>query len=196
MATIGPTRIPGRWRSGYALDFHTVNSVFVGYDEFGHPQFDTKRSEVGELLYRLKYKADRSVIPELTEAAASFITNRIPEAEVIVAVPPSKLRSFQPVDLLAEALSKRLSIPFAANCIQKQKEVSELKNVFDYEKRLRLLEGAYTLAEVQLEGRKVLLIDDLYRSGATMSAIAEILYEQGGVSDVFALTITRTRSNS
>lgn len=160
MATIQPTAISGRWRSGYALDFHTVTSVFIGYDEFERPQFDTKRSDLGELLYRLKYKADRSVVPELAEAAATFIENEVVDPSVIVAVPPSKIRSFQPVDLLAEALGKRLNIPFAAGCIRKQKEIPELKNVPDYEERLRLLERAYTLADVQLENRKVLLFDD------------------------------------
>jgi len=40
----------------------------------------------------------------------------------------------------------------------------------------------------------VLLFDDLYRSGATMNAIAAALLDEGGAADVFALAITRTRS--
>ena len=35
----------------------------------------------------------------------------------------------------------------------------------------------------------------LYRSEATMNAITTELYETGEATDVFALTITRTRSN-
>ena len=46
-------RIPGRWREGYVLDYHTLDSTYLGDDEYGHPMFDTKRSDVGELLYRL-----------------------------------------------------------------------------------------------------------------------------------------------
>ncbi len=38
-------------------------------------------------------------------------------------------------------------------------------------------------------------MDDLYRSGATMDAITRALYDQGSAADVFALAITRTRSN-
>ncbi len=34
-----------------------------------------------------------------------------------------------------------------------------------------------------------------YRSGATMNAITAALYDEGAAADVFALTITRTRSN-
>ena len=38
------------------------------------------------------------------------------------------------------------------------------------------------------------MFDDLFRSGATMNSITVTLYEQGHASDVFALTLTRTRS--
>jgi predicted amidophosphoribosyltransferase len=47
----------------------------------------------------------------------------------------------------------------------------------------------------QVQGRRILLFDDLYRSGATMNAITAALYDEGAAADVFALTITRTRSN-
>jgi predicted amidophosphoribosyltransferase len=39
----------------------------------------------------------------------------------------------------------------------------------------------------------VLLVDDLYRSGATLNAITRVFYEQGRCSDVYALAVTRTR---
>jgi hypothetical protein len=35
---------------------------------------------------------------------------------------------------------------------------------------------------------------DLFRSGATMNAITGALYDQGRARDVYALTLTRTRS--
>jgi competence protein ComFC len=86
---IQPVRIPGRWRDGRALDVHTVSSTYVGDDEFGHARFDTRRSAMGELLYRLKYRADRTVVEDAAEAAASFVREWCPGAEVVVPVPPS-----------------------------------------------------------------------------------------------------------
>ena len=44
-------KIPGRWRDGFVLEYHTTGSVYVGDDEYGHPIFDTQRTELGELLY-------------------------------------------------------------------------------------------------------------------------------------------------
>jgi predicted amidophosphoribosyltransferase len=47
-----------------------------------------------------------------------------------------------------------------------------------------------------VQSKNVLLFDDLFRSGATMNAIAAELRDNGGLADLFALTITRTRSNA
>jgi hypothetical protein len=36
------------------LAYHTISSTCIGYNEFGRPIFDTQRSLLGELLFRLK----------------------------------------------------------------------------------------------------------------------------------------------
>lgn len=194
MANARPVKIPGRWRDGYALDYHTLSSAYLGDDEYGHPQFDTRRSEVGELLYRLKYHSDRSVIPELVAATAAFLASWNPGMDTIVPVPPSRARAMQPVLLLGEALGKRLGVQFDPDCVRKVRDTPELKNVYDYDQRLRILAGAHEVEKAKVQGRRLLLFDDLYRSGATMNAITTALYDQGGAAEVFALTITRTRS--
>jgi hypothetical protein len=62
VAKVRPRKISGKWRKGFALDLHTVSSTFVGHDEYGHPRFDTERTEIGELLYRLKNRSDEGVV--------------------------------------------------------------------------------------------------------------------------------------
>lgn len=197
MANIKPMRIPGRWREGFVLDYHTQGSTYIGDDEYGHPMFDTKRSEVGELLYRLKYRSDSSVLEELVVTAARFVQSWNPGATVIIPVPPSRSRRpQQPVHVIAEALGKQVGIPVALNGVTRTKETPELKNVYAYDERLRLLEGAHAVEASVVSGQRVLLFDDLYRSGATMNAITAALYDQGGVVDVYALALTRTRSKA
>jgi competence protein ComFC len=189
-------QIPGRWRQGFVLDYHTVSSTYLGDDAFGHPMFDTKRSDIGELLYRLKYRSDVSVLDDLTSAAVRFVRSWNPGATVIIPVPPSRSsRPQQPVYVLAEALSNHLGIP-VEYAVTRIKETPELKDVYGYDARLRLLEGAHEIAAPAVRGQKVLLVDDLFRSGATMNAITSALYDQGGATDVYALALTRTRSRS
>jgi competence protein ComFC len=197
MAAIHPMRIPGRWREGFALDYQTVDSTFLGYDEFGHPVFDTKRTELGELLYRLKYKRESSAVNDLADTAAGFIRSWISGLQLIVRVPPSKSeRTQQPVLILAQAIGERLETPVGLDAVVRVKNLPELKNVYDYDTRLRLLQGAHAVSADLTKGKKVLLFDDLYRSGATMNSVTEILYDQGRAAEVFALTITRTRVKS
>lgn len=195
MVIFRPIKIPGRWRDGYALDYHTVSSTYLGEDEFGHRQFDTKRSEVGELLYRLKYQKDNTVVASLVETVASFITKWNPNVDMIVPIPPTRTRVSQPVLVLAETVSKRLGLLYMPGCVMRSREVPELKNVYNYNERIGLLTGTHTIDKEQVQGKRLLLFDDLFRSGAIMNAITIALYEEGSALDVFALTITRTRSN-
>ena len=157
-------------------------------------QFDTTYSEVGELLYRLKSKGDRKVVSEIVDAAERFMKSWRPRVDAIVTVPPSNERSLQPVIVLAEELSRRLALPLLA-CVKKLRETPQLKNVSDFDERFRLLKGLHKVDRSATHGKKILLFDDLYRSGATMNAITDALYDQGDATDVFALTITRTRSH-
>jgi predicted amidophosphoribosyltransferase len=166
----------------------------VGDDEYGHPQFETKRSPAGELLFRIKYRLDRSAVPELVECVAAFVRSWHPPIDMIVPVPPTRVRALQPVIVLGEALAKDIGVDFCGDCVRRTKEVPELKDVYDYDERVRLLIDAHGVDRARVAGRKVLLFDDLYRSGATMSSIAAALNDQGGSGDVFALTVTRTRS--
>lgn len=171
MIAIQPVRISGLWRDGFALDLHTLSSTYVGDDEFGHARFETKRSPSGELLYHLKYHSDKSAVGELVEALASFVRSWQPAVDMVVPVPPSRERALQPVLVVGEGLAAELRIEFCRACIRRTRDVPQLKDVFDYDERWRLLTKLHEADGTKLSGRRVLLFDDLFRSGATMNAI-------------------------
>lgn len=199
MIKIHPVKLVGNWQKGYALDLHTVSSRLLGSDEFGHEVFETTRSEMGELLYRLKYKNDKTVLPIITETVVEFLNNTwkiSPSLTGIVAAPPSKNRAFQPVLALANAISIQLNLRLYHNLIRKAQATPELKNIYDYQARLKLLAHAYTVKSSIIAEQSILLFDDLYRSGATLQALTAALYEQGHVKKVYVLTLTKTRSHT
>ncbi len=194
MIAISPRRIEGDWKCGYSLDYHTLSSEYIGDDEYGHPQFDTKRSEMGELLYRLKYRSDKAVLKLITETVAEFVINKKWAIDVLVPVPPSRTaRSFQPVMAVAKGVAKSLGVPLCSDCLVKIKETPELKNVYEFKERMALLKDAYAVAARDLAGRAILLLDDLYRSGATLNAVAGVLKRKGKGSAVYVITLTMTR---
>jgi predicted amidophosphoribosyltransferase len=194
MIAISPRKIYGPYQDGYVLDFHTVRSMFVGYESYGHEAFSTERSPIGELLYRLKNRRDLSVVDELVETAAGFVKRSVISVSGVVPVPPSNTaRKVQPVEILGKGIAALLRVEWLPNAVLKLKRTSQLKDVFDLRERRKILAGAFSANGERVSGKSVLLFDDLYRSGATMDAVAAVLQKEGKASAVHALAITRTR---
>ena len=194
MAKIAPRQIKGKWDDGYALDIHTVKSTLIGYNEYGREKFDTEYTEIGELLYKLKSKGEKLSIDPITSTAADFVKSMKWDLDLVIPVPPSNYRIFQPVVALADQLAKKLGVSFCADCVEKTKKTPGLKNIFDPGERAKLLEGAFSVNRPKIEGKRVLLFDDLYRSGATMNEVCSALRASGDVKVIYALTVTMTRT--
>src|SRR4030042_3584837 len=180
MVEINPKRIAGSWTEGFAFDFHTLSSKYIGDNEYGHPQYDTKRSEIGELLYKLKYREDESVLGDLVTTVSQFIKSTNWPVDLIVSVPPSrKGRQFQPVPPLALGIGRTLVIDVCVDSVVKVKDTPELKNVFDFEERMRILKDGFQIRDPVVAGNSILLFDDLYRSGATLNTVSSLLQGEG-----------------
>jgi len=188
-------KIDGNWKAGYAIDLHTISSVYLGDNLDGKPQFDNDRSEMGELINRLKYHSDKSTIPKIIEIINKNLKN-ITAVDFLVPVPPSNLqRIFQPVYEIVNELSKSSSVPMLQDIIYKT-DIEELKSISNPAKREAILRNSLKVnPHIDIENKIVLLIDDVYRSGATVRAITDLLYNQAKVKSVYLLTMTKTRSN-
>ena len=186
-------KLIGKWRRGFAFDLHTIASTYLGPNEFGHAQFDNTRSEMGELVYQLKYKRDKSAIPKIIELLKAI--TGIEKFDFIIPVPSSRARVFQPVDEIATALGKQCGVPVLIGFLTKASRREELKNITDSDEKEKLLKDAIKIAgDRKVKGKNVLLVDDLYDSGATLNACCSILYEKAGVKGVYVLTMTKTRT--
>lgn len=183
-------------RGIWVLDYHTVSSVYLGDNEHGRAKWDTERTEIGERLFRLKYRhweVDDRMIRDAAETAGAFILRKLPVVDVIVPIPPSEPRPN--IRKLIEYMSEYTGVPVNFDSVARTKNIPAIKNVDDYSDRVELLSGAHRVNPQGIAGKRVLLFDDLYRSGATMNSVAEELYSQGKVKSVYALAITRARSN-
>ncbi len=188
-------RLEGKWDKGFAFDIHTVSSTYLGMDEFGNRRFETTRSEMGELVYRLKYGNDKTVTKKIVDLLSEY--KGIEKFDAIIPAPSSnKSRSYQPADEIALELGKRRGVNVLIGFLDKKEGSKELKNITDLEERIQELKKfTFISSEINISGQKVLLLDDLYRSGAALSVATEILYEQAKVSKVSILTMTKTKSN-
>lgn len=196
---VNPQEIRGNWRAGYALDFHTVSSHLLP-----DGRFDTEYTEIGKMVNRVKYHRDRSKIRPLAEIVAKFVEEEFAVAghsvlrhiSAIIPIPPSDTsRPFQPVIEIAQRMGGFLNRQVLTNYLIKTRQTKLLKNLPSVEKQAEI-QGAFEIRHQDLKGRCVLLFDDLYDSGVTLTEATKALSEQGGVHRVLVLTLTQTRTKA
>ena len=188
-------KLEGNWEKGMAYDLHTLSSVYLGQDENGHDRFDNKRSEMGELVYQLKYRDDTTVVAKIIDLIQKEVN--FSRVDVVVTIPPSNQhRPKQPVILIATEIGNRFGVDVYFDALTKSSGSQEVKSITDPSKRLEALRRTMQLTgRYDLSGKIVLLLDDLYRSGATLRVATELLTENAKVQKVYVLTMTKTRSN-
>ena len=180
------------------MDVHTLSSRPLPGEGY-----DTKRTEFGEWVFQLKYRRDRAKIQTIAEVAAKFVKEKfvvdgyfvLPYLAAVIPVPPSDTnRAFQPVTEIVREIGKLLSVPIRTDYLAKARRTVPLKNFPDVESKREQLRGVFAVQSQDLKNQCVLLIDDLYDSGATLTEVTRTLYEQGSVQHVLVLTLTRTRT--
>jgi AcrR family transcriptional regulator len=175
-----PRQLPGPWNSGWALGFH---SQFAGAN--------WSRSGPGELAYRLKYQDDLSVLPQLVDLAAALIAEHpeLAQVDAIVPVPPSVSHPHDPVNSFAKALAERLTLAVLP-VLTKARKTEPQKAMHTLAQKHANVSGAFALHS-PVDGKRLLVVDDLFDSGATLEEIVRLL-RSAGAAQVSVLTLTRT----
>lgn len=85
-------------------------------------------------------------------------------------------------------------MPVLSNVLTKKPGGPQLKDVEDLDERTKLLDESLAIGDpAMVAGKKVLLVDDLYRSGATLTVATKKL-RAVGAAYVGVLKMTKTRS--
>jgi len=118
----------------------------------------------------------------------------IAEADLILPVPLHWLRLFRrrynQSALLAQALARHSGLPVATGLLRRRRNTPPQGHLPRSARRQNVA-GAFAVApdaRAQLEGRRLLLIDDVLTTGATAEACAKLLKRQGAAAvDVLVL---------
>lgn len=192
MSTINPIKITGNWVDGYALDYHTRYSIYIGVDEYGHNIYDTKRSDLGELLYELKYRGERNNVLKIGKMIKPFLVewNISEKIDYIIPVPPSKERKFQPVYELSREIGQIINRNVIFDFLQKD-DSNQSKNLSSDQKTQ--LKGSIQRVKRFKRKVNVLIVDDLYQSGQTLNESSHVLQSDHNINNIYVLAITKTR---
>jgi competence protein ComFC len=119
-------------------------------------------------------------------------------ADVVVPVPlhreRERERGYNQAALLSKPLAKRLRLPHKAVLLMRTRARPD-KRILSLEERWESVRGAFaTRPGSQVDNQRVLLVDDVLTTGATLDACARALREAGAKS-VVGLTIARAVRN-
>ncbi|HEV8131492.1 MAG TPA: ComF family protein [Acidobacteriota bacterium] len=151
------------------------------------------RGGLGKILRQYKYRADRSLAPGLARLLEStFLRNFVAsEWTFLTGVPTHparvRVRGFDHLDLLGRLLARRIRLPFCS--VLSKSMASRPQAGLSETQRRRNVRRSF-VAKESLGGKRILLLDDILTTGATINECARIL-KRAGAARVGALTVGR-----
>jgi ComF family protein len=144
----------------------------------------------------LNLKREPIVAKRLRKLFISRFKNSVfQDSSKIIPVPLSKKRflerGFNQAAVLAETLAKKTGIAFDAQTLSRKIHTPMHRATMDNKARESSVENAFEINRPNIiKGENILLIDDVFTSGATVSSCAKTLKENG-VNKVYVLTLAR-----
>ena len=147
-----------------------------------------------EAIHRWKYEGKTSLTPFFGEWMVEGLRRywQPPSPDLIVPVPLHRKRlrerGLNQAVLLARELSRRTGIPYSKKVLQKKKPTLPQVSLSGSE-REKGVKGAFRMTKKErLEGKLILLVDDVYTTGATVNECSKVLMA-GGAARVDVLTL-------
>lgn len=149
-----------------------------------------------ELVHRLKYGDRTDLALTLGRMMTQAGRELLPDAGVIVPVPLHRTRlwsrRFNQAAALAQVVARQTGVPFAPLALARVKRTRQQVGLTRAQ-RAENLQGAFRVpagTRPRIEGRRILLVDDVLTTGATANAAARALL-RAGASAVDLLTFAR-----
>ncbi len=150
------------------------------------------RGSVRLLITKFKYKYVRDILSLLCELLASNISRfDLPQDALFVPVPlhprRKRWRGFNQSELLANQLGARFGIK-SVDLLARVRETKSQVSLAAKERKGNV-SGAFGLkGKVKVESRKIILVDDVYTTGATMKECAKVL-KMAGAKEVWGMVV-------
>ncbi|APR83080.1 Competence protein F [Minicystis rosea] len=150
---------------------------------------------VADALRRLKYSGRSDLGVPLGHLVRRAARSAGIEADVVIPVPlhPARLaeRGYNQAALLGAEVANELAVPLFPLALARTRHTPQQARL-DRASRLGNVTGAFRVRmPAQVRGRRVLLVDDVSTTGATLAACAAALREAGAAA-VTSLVVART----
>ncbi len=144
-------------------------------------------------IHRLKYKRDIGLGDFFSQFLIQCFIDRNWPVDLIVPVPLSKRRleerGYNQSDLLARPIARALGIRYENKGVIRVKETPTQVGLNAVERKKNVI-GAFHADHTRIAGARLLIVDDVTTTGATIEACTKALLE-AGASQVWGLTLAR-----
>lgn len=166
------------------FQFEKARSIFL-FDEI-----------VQKLIHEFKYNEMTRISKYFGKFVYEYLNTFQPfdKVDLVVPVPLHKVRKrergFNQADLLAKEISGNMHWNYVPTLI-KRKRFTQTQTKLKKVQRKENVSKAFSVNnKIDIKGKNILLIDDVFTTGATTNSIAEILKENN-VGKIYVLTVGR-----
>ena len=161
-------------------------------EDFIYSVFNYRDKAVKRAVWLLKYNGKYSIATILARAMSDKIAEELSELEafenftepVVIPIPLSKKRlkerGFNQAELLAKATAEKLGVALKTGLLKKIKDTPPQARTSSRKQRFENIRGSFEVApDPVLKEARIVLIDDVLTTGATMSEAASALKKAG-----------------
>ena len=156
-----------------------------------------------EMIHQFKYQSVESLKKPLAELIIVYITKELLtnklKNSVLVPIPLTlgrkSVRGFNQSELLAKEIGKFLNCP-VINLLKRKKFTSPQAEISDWQKRKENISGVFCLSPTYPQiyrfrkPIKVIIVDDVATSGATLEEAAMVL-KSAGIKEIYGLVVAK-----
>jgi ComF family protein len=147
-----------------------------------------------QAVHRFKYERLSSLAEPFGDMLAAYWLAAQLVADWLIPVPlhPSRERDrgYNQSDLLARQLGQRVGVPVSSRGLRRTRATAVQMTLNAAERRQNVA-GAFECVEPRVQAKRVVIIDDVGTTGATLDACAQAVL-QAGAAAVMGLTLART----
>lgn len=173
---------------------HPCGPCKKGTYPFLHRSYGLHEGSLREAIHLFKYRGLKALVEPLGTMLLEAYGALGASPDLLVPIPltpqRARERGFNQSLLLCRWLSKRVGVP-VRDVLLKLKDTPPQASLSGQERR-RNLKGAFAVGDPRaVVGRRVLLVDDVFTTGTTLSEAARALLK-AGAAEVYALTLARS----
>ncbi|MCQ4923202.1 ComF family protein [Tissierella carlieri] len=173
-----------------------IDSIYINriYYSLSYNRF------IREMMKNYKYNGKNYLYKPFGEIMLKTIENKkiAEDIDIIIYVPTHKrkeaLRGYNQAELLAVYISKNLEKPLLRQNLIKTKWTKEQSHSNKID-RIINLKGSFQIKDPsEIEGKRILLVDDIITTGVTMDECSRVLINNGA-KEVIGIALTSSKNN-